>query len=271
MAPPDVARRARQAGLAAIALTDHDTLDGVAPAAAAGAALGLRVICGCEFSVKAPWGEMHLLGYFLRAGHARLENFLRETRDARRRRGVQMVERLQRLGIAIDVADVTAEAGAGAVGRPHVARALVRRGAAAHLQDAFSRFLGRGKAGYVEKPLPEFDQVAELVHEVGGLTVAAHLGDRGAEPQLRQFKARGLDGVEVRHPRHSPSTEARLTRLAAELDLAVTGGSDWHGDGDAGDTHAPLGGLQIPAEWLDALERRASAAPAASVAEPRHG
>jgi predicted metal-dependent phosphoesterase TrpH len=269
--PGDVARRGREAGLAAIALTDHDTLDGVAVATAAGAALGLRVICGCEFSVKASWGEMHVLGYFLRAGHARLEAFLRETREARRRRGVQMVERLQRLGIAIDVADVTAQAGGGAVGRPHVARALVARGAAAHLQDAFSRFLGRGKAGYVEKPLPEFEIVAELVHEVGGVTVAAHVGDRGSEAQLRQFKARGLDGVEVRHPRHSAAIEARLTRLAAQLDLAVSGGSDWHGDGDAGDTHAPLGGLRVPAEWLAALERRATGQPSALTADPRNG
>jgi predicted metal-dependent phosphoesterase TrpH len=271
VAPEDVARRAREAGLTAIALTDHDTLDGVAPATATGAALGVRVICGCEFSVKASWGEMHVLGYFLRTGHDRLEAFLRETRDARRRRGEQMVERLRRLGIAIEVSDLSAQAGAGAVGRPHVARALVRRGAAASLQDAFNRFLGRGKSGYVEKPLPEFEVVAELVHDVGGLVVAAHLGDRGSEPQLRQLKARGLDGVEVRHPRHTPATEARLTRVAETLDLAVSGGSDWHGDGDPGETHAPLGGLQVPAEWLGLLERRLSVHPPTSVTEPRHG
>jgi predicted metal-dependent phosphoesterase TrpH len=182
-----------------------------------------------------------------------------------------MVERLRRLGIAIDVADLSAQAGAGAVGRPHVARALVRRGAAASLQDAFARYLGRGKSGYVEKPLPEFETVADLVHEVGGLVVAAHLGDRGSEPQLRQLKARGLDGVEVRHPRHSAAIEARLTKLAAQFDLAISGGSDWHGDGDPGDTHAPLGGLQVPAEWLELLERRAAAQPPTSIREPGHG
>ena len=271
MAPAEVARRGREAGLAAIALTDHDTLDGVAAASTAGAALGLRVISGCEFSVKAPWGEMHVLGYFLRAGHPRLEDFLRDTRDARRRRGILMVERLQRLGIDIDPADVTAQAGAGAVGRPHVARALVSRGAAVTLQDAFARFLGRGKAGYVEKPLPEFEVVADLVHEVGGIAVAAHLGDRGSESALRQFKARGLDGVEVRHPRHSPATEIRLTRLAGQLELGISGGSDWHGDGDGGDTHAPLGGLQVPAEWLELLERRADAHPSPTTPGLGHG
>ena len=248
--------RARDAGLAAIALTDHDTLDGVNAAAAAALPLGVRVVPGCEFSVKVPWGEMHLLGYFLPPGHPALESFLTGTRQARERRGHEMVQRLQRAGAAIDLADVEAEAQGGALGRPHVARALVRRGVADDFTDAFARFLGRGKPGYVPKPLPALDTVTALVHEVRGVAVAAHLGERGTEAQLREFRAAGLDGVEVRHPRHSPAAEARLTRLAGRLDLAVSGGSDWHGDGDEGASHAPLGGMDVPAEWLDALESR---------------
>ena len=114
----------------------------------------MRVICGCEFSTSAPWGELHLLGYFLEPGHARLQEFLVETRAARHRRGEQMVGKLQQLGIAIELADVEAQAGGGAVGRPHVARALVRRGASADINDAFDRFLGRGRSAFVEKPLP---------------------------------------------------------------------------------------------------------------------
>src|SRR5260221_177545 len=123
--PAEVARRARQAGLTAIALTDHDTTDGVAAAAAEGEPLGVRVVPGCEFSVKAPWGELHLLGYFLPVGEAHLEAFLRETRAARRRRGEQIVAKLQQLGVPIALDDVDAQAKGGAVGRPHVARALV--------------------------------------------------------------------------------------------------------------------------------------------------
>jgi 3',5'-nucleoside bisphosphate phosphatase len=251
-----VARRAKDAGLAAIALTDHDTTDGVDEAARTGDELGVRVVSGCEFSVKAPWGELHLLGYFLPPGHPRLEEFLTTTRAARRRRAEQMVGQLQRLGVDIDVADVVSEAGDGAVGRPHVARVLVELGVSADINEAFARFLGRGRPGYVEKPLPTLRQVTELVHAVGGIVVAAHLGDRGTEGQIRVFQDEGLDGVEVRHPSHTPAVEQRLARIAERLGLAVSGGSDWHGDEELGDAHAPLGGMDVPLEWLEQLERR---------------
>jgi 3',5'-nucleoside bisphosphate phosphatase len=251
-----VARRAAQVGLAAIALTDHDTTDGVLEAARAGASLGLRVICACEFSTRAPWGEMHVLGYFLEPRDVRLQEFLVGTRAARRRRGEHMVEKLRALGIAIDLADLEVQAGDGAVGRPHVARALVERGVTADINEAFERFLGKGRPGYVEKPLPDLSRVTELVHEVGGLAVAAHLGDRGTEGQIRLFHEHGLDGVEVRHPSHSVAAEARLTAIAARLGLAITGGSDWHGETEFGNSHATLGGLNIPLEWLERLEAR---------------
>jgi len=255
-APAEVARRAKQAGLTAIALTDHDTTDGVAAAAAEGAGLGVRVVPGCEFSVKAPWGELHLLGYFLPLGDARLEAFLHETRGARRRRGEQIVAKLQQLGVAIAVSDVDAQAKGGAVGRPHVARALVACEAADDISDAFSRYLGRGRPAYVEKPLPRLADVASLLHDVGGVAVAAHLGDHGTEGQLRQFQQQGLDGLEVRHPSHAPSVEQRLTRIAERLGLGISGGSDWHGDTEFGGHHAPLGGMRIPLEWLELLEQR---------------
>jgi predicted metal-dependent phosphoesterase TrpH len=251
-----VARRAKQAGLAAIALTDHDSTDGVAAAAAEGALLGVRVVPGCEFSVKAPWGELHVLGYFLPPADARLEDFLRETRAARRRRGEQIVAKLQRLGVPIAWDDVEAQVKGGAVGRPHVARALVERDASDDISDAFTRYLGRGRPAYVEKPLPRLAEVAALVHAVGGIVVAAHLGDHGSEGQIRQFQEQGLDGVEVRHPSHPPSVEQRLTRIAERLALGISGGSDWHGDSEFGDTHAPLGGMRIPVEWLERLEQR---------------
>ncbi len=257
-----MAQRARDVALAAIALTDHDSTDGVAEAAQAGASLGVRVIAGCEFSVRAPWGELHLLAYFVPPGEPRLEAFLVETRAARRRRGEQMVARLQALGIDIDLEDVLSLLGngrgpaGGALGRPHVARALVAAGASADINEAFARYLGRGRPGYVEKPLPTLRQVTDLVHAVGGLTVAAHLGDRGSEGQVREFVNQGLDGLEVRHPSHGPAVEARLIRLAERLGLVVSGGSDWHGDTEFGESHAPLGGMDVPAEWLNQLEER---------------
>jgi hypothetical protein len=251
-----VARRAHGAGLAAIALTDHDTTDGVAAAAREGAALGVRVVPGCEFSVKAPWGELHLLGYFLPPDDERLQMFLRSTRAARRRRGEQIVAKLQQLGVRIALDDVQARAGDGALGRPHVARVLVDSGASDDISDAFARYLGRGRPAYVEKPLPTLADVMTLVHAVGGVAVAAHLGDHGTEGQIRQFQEHGLDGLEVRHPSHAPAVEQRLTRIAERLGLGISGGSDWHGDVEFGDSHAPLGGMRVPIEWLEQLERR---------------
>jgi len=239
--------------LAAIALTDHDTTDGVADASQEAGKLGLRVIPGCEFSVRAPWGELHVLALFLPHQSDKLQTFLRDTRAARRRRGEQMIAKLQALGVTIDLEDVQAE---GALGRPHVARALVDCGACDDIGDAFRRYLGRGRAAFVEKPLPKLTEVTDLVHEVGGLTVAAHLGDHGTEGQLRVFQDQGLDGVEVRHPSHAPAIEQRLTRIAERLGLGISGGSDWHGESEYGDTHAPLGGMRVPDTWLEPLERR---------------
>lgn len=222
----------------------------------------MRVIPGCEFSVRAPWGELHVLALFLPPDDERLQSFLKDTRAARRRRGEQIVVKLQGMGVAIEIGDVQAQLGGedawegGALGRPHVARALVDLGACDNVNDAFRRYLGRGRGAYVEKPLPTLGQVTALVHSVGGLTIAAHLGDHGTEGQIRVFQDQGLDAVEVRHPSHQPVVEQRLTRIAERLGLGISGGSDWHGESEYGNSHAPLGSMQVPDTWLVQLERR---------------
>lgn len=248
--------RAAARGLEAIALTDHDTLAGVAEAEAAGERLGVRVVGGCEFSVAAPWGEMHLLGYFLPAGSTELEDFLERCRTDRVRRAREMVTRARGLGLALDYEDVLREAGSAAVGRPHVARAMVRRGLAADIGVAFDRYLARGRPAFVEKALPAFGDVAALVHRLGGVVSAAHLRDRGTRAWLQQLRSEGLDAVETRHPSHDPECRTRLTDLALELGLLRTGGSDWHGEDFPDRGHAALGAQEVPAEWLEALEVR---------------
>ena len=253
-APAEVVRRAAQAGLTTFALTDHDTTDGVAEAMAAGANLGVRVIAGCEFSVRMSWGEMHLLAYFLPAGEPTLEKFLVEQRAVRDRRMQEIVRRLQGIGAKVQESDVRAGAGNAALGRPHVARALVRAGAAADVADAFDRFLGPGRPAYVGKDLPSLDRVTALVRSVGGVTSAAHLKDRLTRPALERLRAAGVDGVEARHPAHSEQMADHAEALATALGLLPTGGSDWHSD-VAGEQRVPLGELSIPASWLAALER----------------
>ena len=254
LAPEAVVKRALAAGLSAIALTDHDSLGGIPEALSAGERFAVRVIGGCEFSAAAPWGEMHVLGYFLPSDSVELDAFLERCRADRVRRARAMVEQLQRLGVGLSFEHVLHESGGGAVGRPHVARAIVRHGSAIDLGDAFDRFLGRGRPAFVEKTLPAFRAIAELVHQTGGLVSVAHLKERGTRAFIERLKGEGLDAVETRHPSHDPDLRARLTDIALKLGLLRTGGSDWHGDPEPGVTHGTIGSQAVPREWLDRLD-----------------
>lgn len=248
--------RVKAAGLSAFALTDHDTLAGLPEALAAGERLGIRVIAGCEFSTSAPWGgEMHVLGYFLPVDDGTVEEFLIRCRSDRRTRAERMVQKLNAHGVALTLDDVAAIAGGGALGRPHVARALVAKGHVGHQQEAFDRWLGRGRAAYVDKKLPTFKAVAELVHRAGGVVSAAHLKDRASRGVLEKLKGEGLDAVETRHPSHDPDVRSRLTDWTIALDLGRSGGSDWHGDGEEM-RHGSLGSQEVPVEWVGELEAR---------------
>jgi predicted metal-dependent phosphoesterase TrpH len=235
LTPEAVVNAAAEAGLAVIALTDHDTLAGVPDALKAGEAAGVRVIAGCEFSVRARWGEMHLLGYFL-AGSDPVARFLEEQRAMRRVRAQRMVERLDRLGVAVTFDEVLAEADGGAVGRPHVARALVGRGAVTDVPEAFQRYIGWRRPAFVAKES------------------AAHLGGRGSRSALKFLRSQGVDAIEVQHPIHDDERAAELDQWAEELGLLRTGGTDFHGDATSEPNRAPLGSIRVPETWLEAIE-----------------
>jgi predicted metal-dependent phosphoesterase TrpH len=251
---------AAEAGLDTIGLTDHDTLGGLADARQAAEIAGVRVIPGCEFSVAAPWGEMHLLGYFLPEGDDVLSAFLATQRDARSARMREIVRRLQASGAPLDLEEVLAQSAGDAVGRPHAARALINAGHVRDVNEAFYRYLGRGRPAFVPKVLPPLEDVTALVSRVGGVTSAAHLRDRATRPALERLKEMGVDGVEVCHPVHDAALRARVDTLATELGLLRSGGTDWHGEREAdADGRAHLGEITIPLEWvnaLDALHRR---------------
>jgi hypothetical protein len=256
LAPAQVVQVAATLGLAAMALTDHDTTAGLPDAQAAGVRLGVEVVGGCEFSVGVEWGEMHLLGYFIEPGDPDIEAFLTWARDDRGRRARGMVSRLNGLGIALSYDAVLSESGGGAVGRPHVARALYKSGHVHTIQQAFDRYIGRGRPAFVEKELPSLAKVADLVHAKGGLVSAAHLKGYGTLANLTVLKGQGLDAVETRHPSHSGDQIANITDAALALGLARTGGSDWHGETEAEGAHAQLGSQQVPDEWLAELRVR---------------
>ena len=246
-------RRARAAGLDVIALADHDTLAGVPAARAAAADAGMRVIAASEFSGAAPWGGVHLLAYFLPLDPAELDVFLAGQRALRVARGETIVRRLQALGVALTEADVRAAAGEGAVGRPHVAKALIARRFVSNVHEAFDRYLGMGRPAYVPKQLPQLAEVVELVRAVGGVSSAAHLKDRGDPQSVAQLKAGGVDAIEVVHPAHDARARRRLEENARRAGLLLTGGSDWHGESRVDEARGELGTVTVPDGGLEAI------------------
>ena len=252
--PAGVVAHAASVGLGTLALTDHDTLAGIPDAAQAGQTHGVRVIAGCEFSVAVWWGEMHLLGYSLPIGDPELDEFLDGQRQHRAERAATIVQRLNDVGVALSFDDVTRESNGAAVGRPHVARALVVAGAVPDVSTAFDRYLGRGCPAFVAKDLPELITVTSLVARMGGLTSAAHLRSRASRPTLARLKVLGVDGVEARHPSHDETITAKIERLGPELGMVLTGGPDWHGDQSGHDNARGLGGIEVPEAWVEMLD-----------------
>jgi 3',5'-nucleoside bisphosphate phosphatase len=246
LAPSAVVDAARAAGLSAIALTDHDTLAGLQEAELAATPLGIRVIAGVELSAHEGPREVHLLALHV-SRPEKLEEQLSGFRDAREERAKNIVERLRQLGIEVDLATVMEEAGGGAVGRPHVARALIRGGHVRDSREAFDRFLGAGRPGFIPKARLELGEAIALTHSAGALAIWAHPGQDGRRERVEAFAKLGLDGIEVRHPSHSPEDVKRLSALADFFGLVPSGGSDWHGSPAGPRT---IGCMHIPPAWL---------------------
>jgi 3',5'-nucleoside bisphosphate phosphatase len=251
-APADVIREARRIGLAAIALTDHDTVAGIPEAAAVGEELGVRVVPGVELSAVEGDVETHILGLHL-SDTRELEAKLIALREMRRTRAERMVKRLNELGVRIELASVLEQAAGGAVGRPHVARAMIAEGWAVDFRDAFDRYLGNGRPAYVTKERLAVSEATTLIHRAGGLAILAHPSHSGTLERIAAFVEQGMDGVEVRHPSHSADDTARLAALVEHFSLVPSGGSDWHGSSDGPRT---LGMMRVPAEWLGRQDSR---------------
>jgi predicted metal-dependent phosphoesterase TrpH len=244
--PAEVVGAAKAVGLAALALTDHDTVAGVEPARAVGAQVGLRVIAGVELSAVEEDLETHILGLHLNELSV-LEQRLSALREMRLNRAARIVERLNALGVSVTMESVLHHAGGGAVGRPHVARAVIAGGWASDFRDAFDRYLGNGRPAFVAKErLPLVDAI-ELIHKAGGLAILAHPGPQVTRERIAALARAGLDGLEILHPSHSWDDSQRLDALATEFDLVRSGGSDWHG---ASDGARSLGMMRVPVQWL---------------------
>lgn len=235
--PTELVHEAKKLGLSALAVTDHDTLGGLAEAGMVGREIGLDVINGVELSVEDDGGRFHLLGYLFDPEHEELRNRLVSIRANRDRRNAQMAVKMAELGIPVTMDDVRAEAGdkGEVIARPHFAKALLKQGIVNSVQDAFDTYLATGKPLYMPKEVLTPHDAIKLLHEAGGLAIMAHpglvpLNDSALTNRIVQLvDEAGLDGIEAYYSQHSHAQTRRFLEIAQSRGLLVTGGSDFHG------------------------------------------
>lgn len=258
--PSEVVRRAARKGFSAIALTDHDTIAGVAEAASEAGAHGIEVIPGCELStLDDAERQVDILAYGIDVAHEEFLATLTTIRSGRLGRAWLMVQRLNECGYEVSWDRVQEIAGGENIGRPHVARAMVEAGVVPTMKDAFTaEFILDGGRCYVQRVKISPAEAIEQIHKAGGVAVAAHPGRTGlTDDEVTSLASSGLDGIEVHYPRHSKAETARFLQLAGRLDLLVTGGSDDHGDINEG---RQMGRVRLPWQNVvrlkDAIERK---------------
>ncbi|HTL99893.1 MAG TPA: PHP domain-containing protein [Candidatus Omnitrophota bacterium] len=250
-APEAVAALAERNGLRVIALTDHDCLDGIPAAAARAEAAGIRLIPGAELSVHEEGTDVHLLAYGFDPLDAALVEAIGRYRDARRERARKILARLKGLGIRVPLETVEEIAKGGALGRPHVAEALLRAGHVETFNEAFQRFLGTHAPAYVAKAVVRLEEATRVVREAGGVTVLAHPGTLNRDHLIPGWARRGLDGIEVWHAKHDANAVARYQGYAKIHGLLMTGGSDYHGERTPSVT---IGSVPVPESVLPPLD-----------------
>ncbi len=248
--PEEVVKRAKAAGLQAISITDHDSVEGVEEGMKAGAELGVEVLSGLELSAWAEGDEIHILGYLVDHRDGELLATLRGIREFRVRRADEMVWKLSRMGICLDLEEVLKEAGLGAVGRPHVAEVLVRKGYARDYEEAFLKFVGDGRPAWVAKLKTPPREVFAIIKRAGGIPVLAHPGLEGKDHLIPRLAEEGLEGLEVWYGRGDELTVTHYQELALRCGLLTTGGSDCHGARGDGPT---LGRVKLPYSLVERL------------------
>ena len=257
LSPTELVRLAAGQGLKVISISDHDTTEGLAEAYEAAREFpGLRIIPGIELSTDIPGDEIHMLGYFIQYDDPQFQHILLGFREGRLERGRLMVEKLASLGIQVEWDRVREIAGDGAVGRPHIALAMVEKGYIKEPREAFGEYLGRNGLAYVEREKVTPTEAVKLLAQVGGVAVLAHPAQfADVDTRVVELKAAGLVGMEVYYAQYTPETVQRLAGVAARHGLVPCGGSDYHCLGNSGE---PLPGtLGPPMETVRRLEEAA--------------
>lgn len=252
LSPEALVAFAIQRQLAALSITDHDSIEALEPARRA-AANALELVPGIELSASREGLELHILGYYLDPEHEGLRERLRGFRGERMNRALEMVERLRELGAPVDPDEVVSHAGPGVIGRPHVASALLRAGHVESIDDAFRRYLSRDGRAFVPRPAFLAEDAIALIHAAGGVSVLAHPGAALPDSVIEALRAAGLQGIEVWHPQHGTAAVRRFRALADRLGMLQTGGSDYHG----AHRSTNLGEMAVPPATLAKLKEAA--------------
>ncbi|KEO84211.1 PHP domain-containing protein [Tumebacillus flagellatus] len=253
--PRQLVERAHQNGLAAVAVSDHDTTAGVAEAQAAGRELGVEIVPGIELSTVFEGKEVHVLGYYYDPNHPALVELTTKMREDRVNRMEKMVVKLQEAGIDITREEVQAEA-QGAIGRPHFARVLMKKGYVSSMPEAFDKYLGYGKPGYVSRMKVTPVEGVNVILEAGGVPVVAHPGLIGKDYLFDELVPHGLAGLEALHPDHDDEQRKHYLALAEHHGLIATGGSDFHGAG--AEHRGELGSVNVPLDVVRRLQEKSA-------------
>ena len=259
--PEEIVVMAKRKDLRAVSITDHDTATATKIALEMGKMHNIEIVPGIEMSSRHEAGSLHILGYYIESEDRELHRRLEVVQEARKERNRKIVRKLQEIGIAITYRDIVNESVKGQAGRPHIARVLVRKGYVRNMSEAFDQYLKKNAKAYVERFLYTSRESIEIIRASGGIAVLAHpnqigLADGEMERLVGELTAVGLGGIETYYPTQSKSYRKKMKHLAKRYDLAITGGSDYHGNIRQG---TDIGGgvrLQIPDDLLDKLKQK---------------
>jgi hypothetical protein len=253
LTPTEAVELAKEKKLRTLSITDHDTFEGYFEAIDKARELDIELVPGVEITCSFRGREAHMLAYYFSTDTNYFADFLTSQRVARRDRIKGIIHTLNGKGLDVDYPEVRAEANGANIGRPHVAKILIKKGYARSSHDAFMRYLSTEKLGDIENSYPDFREAIEIVKNIGGATVLAHPGRLYSDSEVQEFIEAGIDGLECIHPSHNWTLQKKYTELTEKHSLLMTGGSDYHGGKEMAYTH--LGVVTIAAKHCDKMKR----------------
>jgi len=262
--PTEVIHFAHDAGVTALAITDHDTVEGIPESLTAGNSLGIEIIPGIELSSRFEGLEIHILGYFFDWENATLLDRLTKQQASREQRNPRVVEKLNKLGLELSYKEVKTKAGPGSVGRPHIAEVLIEKGYVKTTKEAFDRYIADGRPAHIPRELPDSSEAITWIRDAGGVPVLAHpywtnRKGPGLHTMCHKLKEAGLMGIEVFYSTHTRRQTSEYLELARKLGLIMTGGSDFHGIAKPNiQVGRGKGDLKVTDKLLEPLRKAAS-------------